>query len=226
VTNLVKDNENVYQDVIVKIRSKHSPWFERTTASLWLIVPSIFTKYNIPMPADLLMYSRASLLYDTLAARLWPRIDYFKEQTRLSGGNQRKVRRRFRRALRKRLREGITDADFLALNQLSTTGSTLLYRLRRLFAGPYDFAIPSFTIEKKVFIWLMILRFALRIGLFIAVAVGVAVGMHAAMGDPMPLENGVRQVVISRWFQIGVALLALIHVRLIWYRLRELTTYG
>lgn len=148
----------------------------------------------------------------------------YRPSLTLSQGNQHKARKRFRQTVRRHLHEGITGADFMTLTELARTGNRLLYRLRRLFAAPYDFATGTYAIEKGAYLLLMFLRFGIRITLFVAIAVGIVVGMHAAMGDPMPLENGVRQVVTSRWFQISVGLIASIHLRLIWYRLSEMTT--
>ena len=51
-------------------RDPKAPWFERTTASLWLSFLDIAREHRIPMTRNTLRNLRSTLLYDTLSGRL------------------------------------------------------------------------------------------------------------------------------------------------------------
>lgn len=63
-----------------------APWYERTTASLWITFLGSVRSHNIPVNLDTLRTIRASLLYDTLVFRLDEHLkltrfnDYWKER--------------------------------------------------------------------------------------------------------------------------------------------------
>lgn len=72
---VIKAVEEVFWDALVAARSKHSEWYERTTAQLWLGFFRVTSRFKIPMSFDTVRLIRATLLYDTLAARLYNDID-------------------------------------------------------------------------------------------------------------------------------------------------------
>src|SRR5262249_43501978 len=75
--NLVAhEMEAAYHQFQLALKSKHSAWYERTSAALWIATIGVIRRHGIPAPIDLLIYSRATLLYDTLCARLDPSFNY------------------------------------------------------------------------------------------------------------------------------------------------------
>ena len=81
-------------------------------------------KYKVPAPTDVLMFVRATLLYDTLAARLWPKVDYFKEFARYTQDVSERRRKRGMKRLRRRLRTGLLTPDnFAMLEKTAATAS-------------------------------------------------------------------------------------------------------
>jgi predicted unusual protein kinase regulating ubiquinone biosynthesis (AarF/ABC1/UbiB family) len=83
------------------LRDPHSPWFERTSVSLWVYLLEVTRAYALPVNPDTLRTVRATLLYDTLAFRLNPRISLGVTRRWL----ERAPKRLARRAERQRWRE-------------------------------------------------------------------------------------------------------------------------
>src|SRR5260221_3604439 len=79
LNSLAKEIEAAYYERLLAVKSKFSHWHERTSVAMWLATFQIIRAHRIHVPMDVLSYVRATMFYDTLAARLWPEIDYFKE---------------------------------------------------------------------------------------------------------------------------------------------------
>jgi hypothetical protein len=142
----------------------------------------ILAKHNIPAVPDILMFARATLLYDTLAARLDPTINFYKEHERFAQKESKKAKKRARRAIPasagRPARRGLRD-----LEQAFTIGNDLLFRVS-LLSLPYDFAILPFLVEKRIFAAMMVIRFAVRASVVTALGVGVALGLAALNEQP------------------------------------------
>jgi len=221
VNAVLNDLESVYEDQLLMIKSKHSHWYERTTANSWLGSLAVMSKYNIPAPMDVLMFARATLLYDTLAARLNPKINFYREYQRFGIDAQKQARKRVIKATQRRLAYGFSGTDVEAMANLSRTGNDLLYRVQRLFAAPYDFTMVSYGIEKWVFTLIMLIRLAVRI-MLLTVA-GMAVGMIGLWlnAEPVKLDLIFNQTLNNHLFRLGVVILVLVHLRLLWFRLGD-----
>jgi ubiquinone biosynthesis protein len=223
VNAVIKDMEAAYQDHILMIKSKQTYWYERTSANMWLASLAVVNRYKIPAPIDILMYARATLLYDTLAARLWPQVDFYDEFQTFTRDVKDRVRKRSLNAMGARLRVGLTGADFEMLDRLASTGSGLLFRLQRLFAAPYDFTVVTFVVGKWIYLLSTVIRFVLRGLAVTAVAVLIAVALQALTGQLIALEYTLQQVVANRMYELVIGLLALVHLRMILFRLNDRT---
>jgi ubiquinone biosynthesis protein len=218
INAITRDTESAYHAQLIAMKSKHTPWFERTTASLFITSISVTSKYQLPVPKDYLMFTRATLLYDTMCARLDPKFDVYKEYKRYRAQIQRKARKRARRAIQERIAKGLTGSDYWALSQILKTGGDLLFRAQRLMSSPYDFAVASFTIEKWSHIVMMSVRFLTQ------AAVVTVIGLVIALLLGQPLAPNLWQpVVTSPLYLIVIVLLLLQHTRLIMFRLGDKT---
>jgi len=226
VNAVIKEMEAAYQDHILMIKSKQTYWYERTSANMWLASLAIVNRHKIPAPLDILMYARATLLYDTLAARLWPQIDFYDEFQAFTRDAQQRVRKRSLKAIGARLRGGPTGADFELLDTLASTGSGLLFRLQRLFAAPYDFTVVPFVVGKWVYLLLTVIRFSLRGLAVTALAALSVVALQVLTGQFIAPETALQQVLANPLYELLIWLLALAHVRMIVFRLSDRTRTG
>jgi predicted unusual protein kinase regulating ubiquinone biosynthesis (AarF/ABC1/UbiB family) len=118
------------------IKSKHAEWWERTSVRLWLKFFELIRKHQIPVPRNMLRMIRATLSYDTVAARLDSRINVFKEFEKYSQGVARRARCQIEEGAIRQLLLGPDDATFLKLKQIATVGNGLLYRLQKFVNEP------------------------------------------------------------------------------------------
>jgi len=94
VEEFTKRLEAIFWQDLYAIKSKHSHWSERTTAGIWLSFLSLAQEYEVPARLNLVRMIRATLLADTIAARLDHDIDHYKEYRRYEKGAGRRAKKR------------------------------------------------------------------------------------------------------------------------------------
>ncbi len=223
--NLVtRDVEKTLHNLMLAIKSKSAPWYERTSASAWIAALRIIAKHHVTTPPDLLMYARSTLLYDTLAARLDPTIDFYKVGMRYFKWAKRRSQKRGKKALRRLLRRGLVNSiDFHQVGRTVSTFNNLIFRVQRLLSVPYDFTMLPFVIEKWIYMAMMVIRFFTQGILITGLAVGVDVLLKLIQGRNILISETLRAVVQSPIYQIIVIFLVITHVRLILFRLEQKT---
>ena len=123
------------------IKSHHAEWWERSSVFLWLKYFELVRKHEIPIPRNMVRMVRATLLYDTVAARLYPEINVFKEFRKYSDGVARRARRRIEECAIRQLLLGPDDSNFLKLQQIADVGNGILHRVQRFLDDPeFSFA--------------------------------------------------------------------------------------
>src|SRR5262249_53265835 len=110
------------------IKSKHAEWWERTSFRLWLALLDLFRKYQLPMPFNLLRMIRATLLYDTVAAQLFPRMNVFKEFHKYYEAVAMRSKERLMRSVVCQLLTGPSPENCFIIEQAIQTGKDLLFR--------------------------------------------------------------------------------------------------
>jgi predicted unusual protein kinase regulating ubiquinone biosynthesis (AarF/ABC1/UbiB family) len=225
INEATRDLEKNYYDSILAVRSKNSSWYERTTANAWINNLKIIQKHHVSTPQDLLMFARSSLLYDTLAARLYPRINFYREARRYFDWSESKSRKRGQKRLQEMRELGLMKSiDFQQIERMTKNISSLVFRAERLFSAPYDFAMLPYMVEKWGYVLLNVFKF---LGRSIAVTgIGAAgVLIYQWYGNqPLDLMGALRGV-ITHPVTIGIyALLGILHSRLILFRMGEKTT--
>jgi hypothetical protein len=118
------------------IKSNHAQWWERTSLRLWLRFFELIRKHKIPIPRNMVRMIRATLLYDTVAARLYPKLNVFEEFEKYSQGVAKRTRRRIQECAIRQLLLGPDDANYLKLQQIVDLGDGLLQRLQKFIDDP------------------------------------------------------------------------------------------
>jgi hypothetical protein len=170
------------------------------------------------------MFVRSSLLYDTLGARLHPQINFYKEANRYFRWARRRRNRRGRQALRRLQRKGLLGSlDFQHIGRLAGTFNDLVFRLQRLFSAPYDFAVLPFIVEKWVSVLTNVIRFLTRTAFVTGLGIALDAGLRGLAGQPLDMAGSFSRVIMHPAYLGVVALLALIHTRLVLFRVGEKT---
>ncbi|MDT5158769.1 MAG: ubiquinone biosynthesis protein [Acidobacteriota bacterium] len=118
------------------IKSNHAQWWERTSFRLWLRFFELIRQHKIPIPRNMVRMIRATLLYDTVAARLYPKLNVFKEFEKYSQGVAKRTKRRIQECAVRQILLGPDDANYLKLQQIVDIGDGLLQRLQKFLDDP------------------------------------------------------------------------------------------
>jgi ubiquinone biosynthesis protein len=160
VDALRKALEDAWWKGFYGIKSHHAEWWERTSFRLWSALLSEVREFRIPMPLNVLRMIRATLLYDSVAARIYSKIDVFKEYRKYYQDYAERVKRRIQRSIIHQFFCGIDPANYVRLNRLWDVGNVLLQRTQLLlrqplpqFAALVDKGFDLFTIGLK---WLLL----------------------------------------------------------------------
>ncbi|WIG95679.1 AarF/UbiB family protein [Myxococcus sp. SDU36] len=132
--------EGIFWQDLYANKSRTSRWWERTSANLWIGFFKLAQEYRVPMNLNTLRMIRSTMLSDSLAARLDPRIDHYREYRRYEV----QLGRRMRRRLEKKLHGLTEDRSFIRYDQFFEAAMAGFYRLQRfLDSSTYRFAVTE-----------------------------------------------------------------------------------
>ena len=223
VNAVYRDLEVSLTNHLINIKSKQSSWYERTSASNYIDAIRIMTKYKVGAPPDMIMFARATLLYDTLAARLNPTINFYKEYERFAKQMRKKEAKKARKAFMRGLDKGFNGSIIQTVRQVAETGNELMFRAQRLMSVPYDFAVVPYVVEKWIFIVMQAIRLVLRVLVVTALGVGVGAINELARNEPIVWEQHFNAVITSPVYATIILLLSLLSLRIMMFRLSEKT---
>ncbi len=123
------------------IKSKHTHWLERTSFRLWRSLLDVVREHQIPLPSHVLRMIRATLLYDTLAARLYNEINVFDEYQKYNKDFAKRTRQRIQKQAINQLLCGPDDSTYVILQRIWDTGQDLHHKLQKFLDQP----VPNFT---------------------------------------------------------------------------------
>jgi ubiquinone biosynthesis protein len=116
--------------------SKHADGSERTSFRLWVALLRAFRQFSVPMPLHMLRMVRATLLYDTVAARLHSKINVFKEFDKYHRGVARRTRIDIQESVIRQVLLGPDDSAYVTFRRVADVANILLYRAEKFLAEP------------------------------------------------------------------------------------------
>jgi predicted unusual protein kinase regulating ubiquinone biosynthesis (AarF/ABC1/UbiB family) len=132
--------ESIFWQDLYAFKSKHTEWWERTSAKIWIRFLSLAREYNIPLNLNTLKMIRSTLLYETIAARLYPEVDAYKEHRIYNNTAGKRARKRVHKEALKFLFKGPSNENYLAIEQLSDMANRTIYLAQRwLDSPPFQF---------------------------------------------------------------------------------------
>jgi ubiquinone biosynthesis protein len=220
IHELEKELEASLGDAMYGHISKNSPWYERTSAALWLKLFEVTRKYELPVNLDTVRMFRANMLYDSLAIRLDNDIRPWEEFDQFTRDSASLVKRRLRRRVTQRLsRGGPLNQDYAFLNQVLQSGSRAFFKFNSFLNRRFpDF---NYMVEKSVFTAMVLVRLVFTVVAVLATAVGGMALLKALRGEPLHTGQILEQVATNNWVQGLLAFVALLDVRRIMFRLGD-----
>lgn len=217
---LVKELEMSVGSAMHRMWSKHAPWYEKTSAGLYLKLFEVTQKYNIPVNLDTVRAFRANMLYDTLAMRIYPELDTIDAIKDFLRDYDKSLRRSASAGLQKRLRNGLIKGNEIALaREAMDLGARGLGMMRRYFDLP-RFSI-SYMVKKSAFAVIELVRLVGTLAAVSVLAGAFLAISRARQGLPLDLDAIVQSLLSSRLYYVAIGLPSAVTVRRIMMRLKD-----
>ncbi|HWE49965.1 MAG TPA: AarF/UbiB family protein [Bryobacteraceae bacterium] len=156
IDELSKRLENLFWEDLNAFKSKHTQWWERTSARVWIKYLELAREYNVPLALNTLRMIRSTLLYETIGARLYGRINAFKEHRAYLITAGKAARKRVRKRAQDLMFKGPTPDDYRTFEQMMDMGNRAMYLAQRwLDQPPFHF---SMMVDKFVYAVSVVLR--------------------------------------------------------------------
>jgi len=219
-TKYIKDLEATYWKFMYALESKHIQWWERTSARMWLGFVHIAKEHNITMNIQVLRMIRASLLSDTIAARLSHKIDHVKEYHKFYRYRTKVARKRVEKRIRKQFQRGVDDRLYLQIEGITDTSERLFRQLQRFLSTP----MMKFNavLDKPVYAFAMFFKFLGQMALITALAIGITFSIEWVVdGNVLNIFDILSRVYSNRGFQLVILALLFINIRSVVFRLSD-----
>lgn len=221
VNLLAREIEAILYNQMLAFESQHSHWYERTSAGMWLSLLSLLNRYRTPVPLDVLLFIRATLLYDTLALRLSPQLNLFEEFHAYAKTLQKKSKKRIAKQIKKRLKHGLQVQDFEAFEHLLITANSAMFQLQRVLSLPYDYGVQPFAIEKGFFGVLLFLRFVITCAVLTGAGLLLSL-LHQMRTNREPNPDVLLQEFFTNpWYLLFMVAVSFIYFRRLSFRLQD-----
>ncbi|MDI1433116.1 ABC1 kinase family protein [Polyangium sorediatum] len=221
VDKFAKDVEVKIAQNLQRLMSKRAEWYEKTTASGWFTMMSTTQKYQLPMNLDTVRAFRANMLYDTLALRVYPRLEPLNVWRKFLKQFDENAKRDAKKALQKRLTGGLlTGAESRAIDETVSVVSRAMKSARRLMDQPM--LSFSYMVEKSIFTVVEVMRLAILLSATLFMGSLVAMVVRKVQGLPLDMVDIARSVATHTVFLVVAGLISLVSVRRITLRLGDL----
>jgi predicted unusual protein kinase regulating ubiquinone biosynthesis (AarF/ABC1/UbiB family) len=219
--------ESMFWNDLYAIESKNSAWYERISSRLWLGFMKLTRQFDIPMRLNTLRMIRASMLADTIAARLDHDQNSYKEFRYYERGAGLRAKRR----LRKRLRMLCSPRKFTRLEQGFDSGIKFFYRVQKTLESLNSINIVP-QISKAAEMIKQFLQWLFTVGSVAGAASLIAIVMQfvtyrAGIGEaPRTFTQNYGGVLMNGWFQLFALAVAGIMMRRVYYRMSDRDHYA
>jgi predicted unusual protein kinase regulating ubiquinone biosynthesis (AarF/ABC1/UbiB family) len=221
---LMHEAETEYTRVLHVFNSKreHTEWWERTSVQQWMSFFRFAQANNIPLTIHTLRMVRATLLYDTIAARIDSQVDRFEQYSQFLRFREQQARKRFRKRNQKRAKRGMDDTAFLRLEEVAKTSEILMNRAQTLLSSP----VLNFgsLVGKWVFTLSTVIKLLGRIFFVTAFTAVILGGMQFASGNEINITSLLFDVMTNTAYLIIITVLVFANARHILFRFGDWET--
>lgn len=194
-------------------------WQERTSAVQWAGMMQLARKYSISVDIHVLRFIRATLLLESMAARLHGEIDYVDQFQKFDNYRAEQARRRVTESILDQMDGKNTEQSIIRMDRLAQTIQGLLFRTSHMLS------LPSVNFNALMSKWSFaiytLLRFITRTLLFTLGFAGVWALQLYVTQKPINLFELAQNVLINPIYQIVLIILIFIHGRIVLFRLDD-----
>jgi len=195
-------------------------WQERTSALQWAGMLQLVRKYGIRMDIQVLRFIRATLLLESMAARLHHELDYVDQYQKFSAYRAEQARRRVTDSVLDQLDGKGTEQTIIRMDRLAQAMDGMIFRISHMLTLPavnFNALMSKWSYATYTF-----LRFlGQAIGLTIIFTVFSGYHIYEDTQQSMSLANLVQNVITNPVYQIIFLILVFIHGRTVLFRLDD-----
>ena len=208
--------EKIYADAVYAMKSEDAEWWEKSAAQGWLRFLEVARQFSIPAGSDTIQFFRTTFAYDAVIMRLNKDINVTKEWEAYAKEAAKEARVRVRKSFRER-RHGLTDMDYLQMEQIGDTITQFSFQIQRNIENPI---IHFRNIVGKI---AYIASLVLKLGYLVAAAVGIGLITNAISKRWFDREidwaSILERATTFGWIQLALIAMILVIIRRIIIRL-------
>ena len=211
--------EKIYRASLYAMQDKNAVWWERTTAIHWISFMKIALKFKVPLPLGLIHMVRSTMLYDTISARLDPKIDFYEAFRRFERYAGKLARKRVKQQVKDAIVDGIDPKIYLRLEQMMDLGNRLIFRLQLLLdSNPTVFGS---MVHKGYFFLSSFIRFAFAAFLITSLITGIDYVLNWEELNHVPIRDSIEKLFRNGWYQLFWGLNSLLYLRKVVFRMED-----
>jgi len=195
-------------------------WQDRTSAVLWTGIMRLARKHGIVIDIQVLRLLRATLLFESMAVRLHPKIDFVRQYWKFNTDRAEQARRRMTDALLA-IQDGKTDEQLIIrMDRIATILEGFFVRTRHMLSLP---SVNFSTLTSKwSYAFYTLLRF-LGASLAVTVLAGALVSLNLIVGGrpALSVDELIRFLIGNPLYQAMLLLLLLVNGRTVLFRMDD-----
>jgi ubiquinone biosynthesis protein len=218
VESIRHEMEKIYAEAVYAMRSEDAEWWEKSAAQGWLRFMEVARQFSIPAGTDTIQFFRTTFAYDAVIMRLHPELDVTKEWEAYARSAAKEARVRVKKSMQER-RRGLTDMDYLKLEELGDTVNQLVFRLQRNIENP----IIHFRniVGKLAYIASLMFKFVFLLGAGIGLGLIADLVARRWFSREIDWSYLLERVTTFGWVQLFIVVVVLIVIRRIILRLNQ-----
>jgi hypothetical protein len=218
VESIRHEMEKIYAEAVYAMRSSDAEWWEKSAAQGWLRFMEVAREFSIPAGADTIQFFRTTFAYDAVIMRLNPDLNVTKEWEIYATQAAKEARARVQKGMKER-RRGLTDMDYLKLEEFGDTINQLVFRLQRNIENP----IIHFRniVGKLAYIASLVLKLGFLVGAGVGLALIADMIARRWFGREIDWSFLYERATTFGWIQLVIIAIALIIIRRIILRLNQ-----
>jgi ubiquinone biosynthesis protein len=135
VDRLLNMTAQIFFDFVVAMISRDAEWWERSSAQIWIRYVELAQEFGLGLSVETIQLFRATLLYDSIITRLDKSINFGQEYAAYAKEIAKEAREHARNSAGKGS-VGLSDTNYLALEQVADSSAQFFYKLLRGVEDP------------------------------------------------------------------------------------------
>jgi ubiquinone biosynthesis protein len=195
-------------------------WQERTSSAQWVGMMNLARKYGITVDIQMLRFIRSTLLFESMAVRLHPEIDYVKQYQVFKDYRAEQARRRVTDSILNQMDEKGNEQTIIRLDRIAHAAEGLVFRASHMLS------LPSVNFNALMSKWSFavysLLRFAGQTVILTLVFAFLAnFRLYLSEQHFMNVYESLQAVVTNPVYQVIFFIMLLVHGRTVLFRLDD-----